>query len=254
MLTIAAGPWCDSRFRPDPRRAPPGNRVFLAFPLVTSTRRSRREHAHQHRSHRRAARRHRSPATAARLAPRGPGLLAGHRRADRPAQPLGLDLRGARRLLGVESLVGHRALPRPRVRHRPGREVPAHRRAGRAGRGAAAAVHAGGGPLRRTTLDDHQRTAAAGAGGADDGAAGARGVLRHPDGAGLPHRGRWRQLRLLDGEHQPVLPAAAQGPGARAQRRWRQPRAYPPCSWSAWRSSPPRAPRTPGWCRRSTCR
>ena len=63
MLTIAAGPWCDPRFRADPRRALPGNRAFLAFLLVTSTRRSRREHAHQHRSHRRppaaTGRRHR---------------------------------------------------------------------------------------------------------------------------------------------------------------------------------------------------
>ena len=56
----------------------------------------------------------------------------------------------------------------------------------------------------------------------------------------LPGRGdrrrRRRQLRLVDGQHQLLLPAAREGRGARPQRRRRQPRAVRRCS-SPCRSS-----------------
>ena len=55
-------------------------------------------------------------------------------------------------------------------------------------------------------------------------AARTRGVVHHADGAGLSGRRGRGQLRLLDGEHQRLLPGSAQGLGARPQRRRRQPR------------------------------
>ena len=81
------------------------------------------------------------------------------------------------------------------------------------------------GPLRRPQLDDLQRPAAA--------------RPEHPRRASCSSPGvsfttllivrrgrrrRRRQLRLVDGQHQRLLPAAAQGLGARHQRRRRQPR------------------------------
>ena len=161
-----------------------------------------------------------------RLAPGGPGLLGQRRAPSRPAQPDLLDPLRAHRLLGLEPVVGAGAVPRPGVRHRPGRQVPAHRGAD-AGRGRSlrlpytfAVARFGGrnwtifsaslllvpdGPRRRLLEPGVSYTHAAHR-------CAARG------------RRRRRQLRLVDDEHQRVLPGAAQGLGARPQRRRRQPR------------------------------
>ena len=61
-----------------------------------------------------ATRRRRSSAPDRRLAPGGPGLLGGDRRADRPAQPDLLGLLRAHRLLDLEPVVGAGAVPRAR--------------------------------------------------------------------------------------------------------------------------------------------
>ena len=97
--------------------------------------------------------------------PEDPTFWDADRRADRPAQPDLLDLLRAHRLLGVDAVVGAGAVPRPGVRHRPGRQVPAHRGADAGRRGAADPVHLRGGPLRRPQLDHLQRRAAARPGG-----------------------------------------------------------------------------------------
>ena len=149
-LTTAARPWCGPRFRPDPRRALPGNRTFLAFLLVTSTRRSRREHAHQHRSHHPS---HRLP----------PGVRAG---CDdwRPEDPDFWRATGApiaRRNLWVSIFAEHVGFSvwslwsvtvlflGPAYGIDPAGKFLLTAVPAALGGGAAAAVHAGGGPLRR---------------------------------------------------------------------------------------------------------
>ena len=93
-----------------------------------------------------------------------------------------------------------------------------------AGAAAAAAVHLRGRDLRRPQLDHHQRAAAADPDRADRDLPGARGLVHDAADRGHHRRRRRRQLRLVDDEHQRLLPAAAQGLGARDQRRRRQSR------------------------------
>ena len=86
------------------------------------------------------------------------------------------------------------------------------------------AVHARRRPLRRSELDGRQCGAAARAHGRQAFYLKPRLLVRHDARAGRDHRSRRRKLRLLDDEHQLVLPAAAQGMGARTERRRREPR------------------------------
>lgn len=158
------------------------------------------------------------------LGSRGPGVLAAHRGPDRQPQPLVLDSVRAHRVLDLDDVVGARAVHGARVRHRRGGQVLPGRAADAGRLAAAAALHLRRRPLRRTQLDDRQCGAAAGAdrAGADRDAA--RHLLHHVHDHRSGRRGRRRQLRLVDGQHQHLLPGGSQGVGARAQRRWREPR------------------------------
>ena len=144
----------------------------------------------------------------------------------RPPQPGVVDLRRARRLLGLadlERLVGVPA--RAGLRVHPAAAVPARRAPQPRRLAAAAALHVRGAEVRRAQLDDRQRRDAAGADAA------VRVRRPGPDDAllgVLPDRRdrgrRRRQLRLVDGQHQLLLPLRQEGRGARAQRGRRQPR------------------------------
>ena len=84
-------------------------------------------------------------------------------------------------------------------------------------------VHHRARQVRRPQLDDRQRAAAADPDGADavlDEAP--RHVVHDVHDRGGVRRLRRRQLRVVDDQHQRVLPAAAQGLGARPERRRRQ--------------------------------
>ena len=114
----------------------------------------------------------------------------------------------------------------PGVRHRPGRQVPADRAADRWSARCCGCRTRSRWPrfggrnwtivsallLLVPTVADRRSCCKPGV------------SLHHPAGRGRARRRRRRQLRLVDDEHQRLLPAAAQGLGARAQRRRRQPR------------------------------
>ncbi|CAA9317353.1 MAG: Nitrate/nitrite transporter, partial [uncultured Friedmanniella sp.] len=159
-----------------------------------------------------------------RLAAGGPRVLAEHGQGRRPAQPGLLRAQRAHRLLRLEPVVRAGAVPRPRVRLRPGPEVPAHGAAHPGRRRAAHPLHLRRGHLRRSELDDRLRPAAPGALRPGRGVPRARRLLHHPAGHLVVRRRGRRQLRLVDDQHQRLLPAAPQGLGARRQRRRRQPR------------------------------
>ena len=89
---------------------------------------------------------------------------------------------------------------------------------------AAAAVHLRGRQVRRPQLDDRQRAAAAGPDDPDRDRARARRLVHTLLIVVAVRRRRRRQLRLVDDQHQRLLPGPAQGLGARDQRRRRQPR------------------------------
>ncbi len=169
-------------------------------------------------------------------------------------QPVGVDRRGARRLLGVDAVLGVRAVHGPRVRGRRRRQVPAHLHRGAGRRGAAGALHVRGGAVRRAQLDDHLGAAAPDPDGGGRVPAAARHTVRHVRGARGAGRPGRRQLRVLDGQHQHVLPRGEEGPRAGPQRRRRQHRRGGRCSCSACSSSrrPVRAARS--CCSRSTSR
>ena len=134
----------------------------------------------------------------------------------------------------------------PELRHRPGRQVPAHRAADAGRRRAAAAVH----------LRGRRRSAAAtGRSSAPCCCWSRRSLIAIVLEPGVSfttllvvaavRRRRRRQLRLLDDQHQRLLPGPAQGLGARPQRRRRQPRRARWSSWSACWCWPPSAPSYP---------
>ena len=180
-----------------------------------------------------------------RLETGGPGVLGGHRRAGRPAQPGLLDPLRARRLLHLEHVVGLRAVPRPGVRLRPGPEVPADNRSDGRRRRAAHPLHVRRRQVRRPQLDDRQRRPAAGAGAARRRGARAGRLVRDAARRRRGRRRRRRQLLVVDGEHRRVLPPAAEGLGARPQRRRRQHRRRRRAARRPRRAGHGRAPATP---------
>ena len=101
-------------------------------------------------------------------------------------------------------------------------EVPAHDAADGARLGAARPLHARGRAVRRPQLDVYQRTAAACADAGGRVGAQAGSLVRHAACRGGACRGGRRQLRVVHGQHQLVLPAAAERPGAWPERRRRQ--------------------------------
>ena len=147
------------------------------------------------------------------------------RRADRQPQPDLLGALRAHRLLGLEPVVGARAVPRARstASTRPASSCSPRCPPWSAPCSGCPYTFAVG-DVRRPELDHRQRAAAADPDDADRDRAGARRLLHDPVVVAMTRRRRRRQLRLVDDEHQRLLPGPAQGLGARRQRRRRQPR------------------------------
>ena len=141
-----------------------------------------------------------------------------------------------------------------RIRHRPGREIPADRRAGARRLGAAAALHVRGRQIRRAQLDGLQRgTADRTVHPCGDRARTGRLVqhtahrrARSPASAAATSPPRWRTSTR-------TTPSGTRG-GHWASTRAPGTSAWPPCSWSGCSCSPPPGRATRGWCPGSTSR
>ena len=162
------------------------------------------------------------------MGPRRRGSVGGGREEHCPPQPRRLHPRRAHRVLGVVGVVGdgavhaHGGLP-----HRCRRKVLPRRRTHTGRSSSTPAVHLRHRHIRWPQLDHHQRT---GPGGADDPDPvlhlEARDLLHHVHDRRRIRRTRRRELRLLDDQHQRVLPATPQGLGPgfeRGRREHRRP-------------------------------
>ena len=146
-----------------------------------------------------------------RLGARRPDVLEQRRLPRRRRNLYVLDLLRAHRLLGLDVVVGAGAVPRPRLRHRPGRQVPAHDRPG--------------GPRLLRAVAVHVRRGAPSAAGTGRSSAprccscrrSLAPIVLEPGVSystlldrRLRRRRRRRQLRLVDDQHQRLLPARSE--------------------------------------------
>ena len=247
-----------------------GGAIGDAPTRLKSSGRARHDH-HHHPGRRRPgsprARRRRPRSLDREVGPAGRPLLGLPRQGDRQAQPRVLDLRRAHRLLRLDAVVDRRRVDVGHLRRvrraRLGRggRLGAHRRPGahrarrRLGRRRRAPhpLHLRRADLRRPQLDRRLGPAPP--------RADARPRLGRPAPRGAvlgaaPRRGhrrlRRRQLRLLDGQHQLLLPREGEGLGARPQRRRGQHRRRRRAEGRAARDRPRWRRRRPGQRRASS--
>ena len=176
-------------------------------------------------------------------------LLGDDRRADRPPQPVLLGLLRAHRLLDLEPVVGARAVPGPsRVRHRPGRQVPAdHAADARSAPCVRLPYTFAVAEVRRPQLDHRQRRCCCWS------RPSLIAIVLEPGVSyttllvvACARRRRRRQLRLLDGQHQRLLPATGSRAGRSASTPAAATSASRSCSSSACWCWPRPASRTRG--------
>ena len=166
------------------------------------------------------------PARAGGMEAGGPRVLGREGARHRPPQSVDLDSGAAARLRDLDGVVGGRrqaAGGRLQVHHRSA--VLARRHARPVGRDAAHLLFVHAADLRRAAVDLDVDLVADGAGGRHRPCGAKPGHSLHLlPVAGAAVRPRRRQLRLLDGQYQLLLPEGGEGQRARAQCRARQSR------------------------------